>query len=62
MVLVLHCSDVGHRGPLLETGLGAGHDGERLVAGPIAPHLSACILEFTLMNERIAFLCRWLWG
>ena len=27
--------DVGHRGPLLEPGLGVGHDGERLVTGPL---------------------------
>ena len=28
-------SDVDYWGPLLEPGLGAGHDGERLVAGPL---------------------------
>ncbi|TWW74022.1 hypothetical protein D4764_14G0000230 [Takifugu flavidus] len=29
------CPDAGHRGPLLEPGLGVGHIGERLVAGPL---------------------------
>ncbi|TWW80160.1 hypothetical protein D4764_10G0011900 [Takifugu flavidus] len=29
------CPDAGHRGPLLEPGLGVGHVGERLVAGPL---------------------------
>ncbi|TWW77402.1 putative RNA-directed DNA polymerase from transposon BS [Takifugu flavidus] len=29
------CPDAGHRGPLLEPGLGAGHIGERLVARPL---------------------------
>ncbi|TWW62400.1 hypothetical protein D4764_04G0010470 [Takifugu flavidus] len=29
------CPDVGHRGSLLEPGLGVGHAGEHLVAGPL---------------------------
>ena len=36
LVLSLPCPDVGYRGPFLEPRLGAGHDGGRLVAGPLA--------------------------
>ncbi len=35
MVSSFPCPDAGHRGPLLEPGLGVGLDGERLVAGPV---------------------------